>query len=144
MSKLSPERLALEAELIIEEYGDTVEVLKLDTGATPDVYGQSSHFYQAPVPIKGVVSFGPQPETISAIGDVGPFEGMITFSKNHLERAFPLSKAELVVENKDELGFQGYRWRVLSVHKTGPIRGSAVVVLVFFAHRNTKKYEVYP
>jgi hypothetical protein len=131
-------------KLMIDTYGVDIDVLKYVDSATASIYRQRTKGYATAVPIKALVGYDPTEDDLSLIGNADDVVGMITLGRLHLLEAFPLLDPEEAVDKKDELGFDGKRWRVIKGHPTGRLGRGSEVVVIGFGHRPGKKHEVYP
>lgn len=141
------EQVADEIECVLDVYGELVDVLKYTTSAPPpetDLYRQRVKGYAAPVSLLGHVTFDPDPETLTAIGADRKVAGTVLFSRRHLAAAFPGVPVGETIDQKDELGHNGRRWKIVSVHETGRLRDEGELLYVTFDVREGKQEEVYP
>ena len=146
MPYIAPTLIAAQIEQAIQFYGEDVAVLKYATAPAGGLYKQKTRAFEPPVLVRGLPQYGRQEDMITIIGDGAPFEGVITFGRNHLRAAFPNAVPSVydAIREEDELGLRGKRWRVVKVHRSGPMNGEHMIVLVFFDFINARKEEAYP
>ena len=139
------DNIAGEVENVIDVYGRSLDVLKYNPSASANPYKQRARLFLAAVVVTGHIAYDAEPDMISKIGQGKPLEGMITFSKLHLAKKFPGVTFENAITTKDELGFDGHRFRIIATHRTGSLgsdRGE--VLIVGFDFIKGRKEEVYP
>lgn len=130
---------------VIDKFGQPVDILKFDSMVV-DQYRQGAPVFLDAVPVQAQVAMGLNTDQLAQIGLMSekPIAGALTFSRLHLEEAFPALDIEEAITLKDEIGVMGQRWAIATVHVSGHINGIPSVIAVGLAVRPGKEKEPYP
>ncbi len=123
---------ALVHDLFDGEFGDDISILKYTTSVASGPYRQRARTYDPPVATRGHVARDLTADQLSAIGLKAPASGSITFSRTHLDLAFPSTPLRDAIGLQDRLGFDGQTWRVTETHPTGQFGPDSDILLVGF------------
>lgn len=139
-------QIAAKLEREIDNYGASVEILKYVPGVAGGTYRQRGKFYDTanPVPVQTMRHYGKQEDVPAFIGNEIPYEGTLTFCRNHVLDAFPGATMFDAITEKDHVVFDGKRWRIVWIHKMGMLEGKVQVLYMGFDFRKNKREAAYP
>lgn len=115
---------------VLQTYGTDIDVLKSAGVGVADVYGQGDRTFDAAVSVRGRAIQKPTQDQLSFIGNDDEVEIAFLFSRTELVAKFPSAGENEWLEKTDEFGWEGRRFRALSVHPTGRVQAYHAMVAV--------------
>ena len=136
--------IAADVKAILDDYGVSIDVLKFTTTGSPNRYNQGAQTYASAVSVQAHVELHPTRDMVTPFGDDVLPDAMVTLGRSHLETAFSPAAAQDAIRRDDEVGFNGKRWKVESVHATGWTEDGPEVVVLLLSAIKGRETEVYP
>jgi len=124
--------------------GTSVDVLKYQASASPNIYRQRTRQFAAAVSVPCLVSLNESTDNRTIVGNNEMLEAEIVLVRPHLEESFPGVTMEEMITLADELGFRNRRWRVTYSQATGQYGDDPDVLHVKARPRVGKEFEAYP
>jgi hypothetical protein len=120
-----------------ETLGELINVYKYTTHTSQNTYKQGPREFAAAVSLRGIVGYNPTPDELNkiGIGQDADVKGMITFTRLHLNAAFPGAEISTAVSRNDEVEFNSIRYRVVETWPGGVYSDEPEVLMVAFMEK---------
>lgn len=128
---------------LVRDYGtDILHFRYIETDT--DLYQEGVAEYEDPVTLRCRGIKAPRPEVLSIIGAEGEAEVAFLFARDMLAAAYPFSGEGEWIDARDELEFEGRRYRLGSVHLTGKIKDRCSLVVALARTAAGEAEDAYP
>lgn len=122
-------KIQAKIDALLTAHGTDIDILKFDS-ITLDQYDQGDKTFSAAVTVTGRGTRDPTLHDLELIGANEYVEIMFVISRLELCRKFPTAAEGDWIDNQDEIGFEGRRYRVVKVWKAGKIKDTYSHIVV--------------
>ena len=115
---------------VIEEFGETVDILRLASKGAENVYRQSGRTFDAPFSLKCHAARDATPDELMAMGLDQTARFAVVFDRRHVAEQAPAFTLVDVVRSEDQVIIDSETFRITETKITARIEGVPILLLV--------------